>query len=73
LRASDARLRVQLSARRVAAALSQEKFTCTSQRQRLLIHALEQSPSTIIVTDSEGKIVYANSKLVARPAIASRK
>jgi len=65
LRASDARLRVQLSARRVAAALSQEKFTRTSQRQRLLIHALEQSPSTIIVTDSEGKIVYANPKFVS--------
>lgn len=64
-RASEARARAQLSAKRVAAALSQEKYTRASQRQRLLIHALEQSPATIIVTDSEGKIVYANPKFVS--------
>jgi PAS domain S-box-containing protein len=29
------------------------------------MHALEQSPATIIVTDVEGKIVYANPKFVA--------
>lgn len=63
-RASEARARAQLSAKRVATALSQEKYTRASQRQRLLMHALEQSPATIIVTDSEGKIVYANPKFV---------
>lgn len=65
LRTSEARLRAQLSAKRVATALSQEKYSRASQRQRLLMHALEQSPATIIVTDSEGKIVYANPKFVA--------
>ncbi|WP_126447495.1 PAS domain S-box protein [Sulfuricystis multivorans] len=64
-RASEARVRAQLSAKRVATALSQEKYTRASQRQRLLMHALEQSPATIIVTDSEGKIVYANPKFVS--------
>lgn len=64
-RASEARARAQLSAKRVATALSQEKYTRASQRQRLLMHALEQSPATIIVTDSEGKIVYANPKFVS--------
>ncbi|NWG30461.1 MAG: PAS domain S-box protein [Rhodocyclaceae bacterium] len=64
-RASEARARAQLSAKRVATALSQEKFTRASQRQRLLMHALEQSPATIIVTDSEGRIVYANPKFVS--------
>ncbi|MFN6960823.1 MAG: PAS domain S-box protein [Rhodocyclaceae bacterium] len=65
LRASEARARAQLSAKRVATALSREKYTRASQRQRLLMHALEQSPATIIVTDSEGKIVYANPKFVS--------
>lgn len=64
-RASEARARAQLSAKRVATALSREKYTRASQRQRLLMHALEQSPATIIVTDSEGKIVYANPKFVS--------
>lgn len=64
LRESDARARAQDSAKRVASALSREKYTTASQRQRLLMHALEQSPATIIVTDAEGKIVYANPKFV---------
>lgn len=64
-RESEARARAQMSAKRVATALSQEKYTSASQRQRLLMHALEQSPATIIVTDAEGKIVYANPKFVS--------
>lgn len=64
LKESDARARAQDSAKRVATALSREKYTSASQRQRLLMHALEQSPATIIVTDAEGKIVYANPKFV---------
>lgn len=64
-RESEARTRAQVSAKRVATALSQEKYTSASQRQRLLMHALEQSPATIIVTDAEGKIVYANPKFVS--------
>lgn len=65
LRESEARARAQVRAKRVATALTQEKTTSISQRQRLLMHALEQSPATIIVTDVEGKIVYANPKFVA--------
>ncbi len=65
LRESDARARAQDSAKRVATSLSGEKYTSASQRQRLLMHALEQSPATIIVTDVEGKIVYANPKFSA--------
>lgn len=65
LRDSDARSRAQDSAKRVATSLSSEKYTHASQRQRLLMHALEQSPATIIVTDAEGKIIYANPKFVA--------
>lgn len=65
LRESDARARAQDSAKRVATSLSREKYTSASQRQRLLMHALEQSPATIIVTDAEGKIIYANPKFVA--------
>jgi len=64
LRDSDARNRAQDSARRVATALSREKYAGASQRERLLMHALEQSPATIIVTDAEGKIIYANPKFV---------
>lgn len=64
LRDSDARSRAQDSAKRVATALSREKYSTASQRQRLLMHALEQSPATIIVTDAEGKIIYANPKFV---------
>ncbi len=64
-RESEARTKAQVSAKRVATALSQEKYTSASQRQRLLMHALEQSPATIIVTDVEGKIVYANPKFVS--------
>ncbi|MBU3907782.1 MAG: PAS domain S-box protein [Gammaproteobacteria bacterium] len=61
---SEARSKAQSSAKRIATALSREKYTSASQRQRLLMHALEQSPATIIVTDAEGKIVYANPKFV---------
>lgn len=64
LKDSEARARAQTSAKRVATALSREKYTSASQRQRLLMHALEQSPATIIVTDAEGRIVYANPKFV---------
>lgn len=48
--------------RQVAAALSPEKFSTSSQRMRLLIHALEQSPATIVITDTDGHILYANPK-----------
>lgn len=65
LKESAARARAQDSAKRVGTALSREKYSSASQRQRLLMHALEQSPATIIVTDAEGKIVYANPKFVA--------
>lgn len=64
LRDSDARARAQDSAKRIATSLSREKYTSASQRQRLLMHALEQSPATIIVTDAEGRIAYANPKFV---------
>lgn len=64
LRDSDARAKARNSAKRVAAALSKENPASVSQRQRLLMHALEQSPATIIVTDAEGKILYANPKFV---------
>lgn len=64
LRDSDARTKAQDSAKRVATSLSREKYTSASQRQRLLMHALEQSPATIIVTDAEGRIAYANPKFV---------
>lgn len=63
-RTAEAKAKVQGSVRKVAAALSREKVSEPSQRMRLLIHALEQSPATIIVTDSEGRIVYANPKFV---------
>lgn len=65
LKESEARARAQDSAKRVGTALSRERYSSASQRQRLLMHALEQSPATIIVTDAEGKIVYANPKFVA--------
>ncbi len=65
LKESEARARAQDSAKRVGTALTREKYSSASQRQRLLMHALEQSPATIIVTDAEGKIVYANPKFVA--------
>ena len=70
LRESDARARAQDSAKRVATTLSRERYSSASQRQRLLMHALEQSPATIIVTDAEGKIVYANPKFVATTGYA---
>lgn len=70
LKDSEARARAQVSAKRVATSLSREKYTSASQRQRLLMHALEQSPATIIVTDAEGKIIYANPKFVATTGYA---
>jgi len=59
---SGNRTKASDKARKVAASLSREKRTEASQRMRLLIHALEQSPATIIVTDAEGHILYANPK-----------
>jgi PAS domain S-box-containing protein len=64
IRQSEIRAKSQGTVRRVAAALSAEKQIESSQRMRLLIHALEQSPATIIVTDAEGRIIYANPKFV---------
>ena len=64
LRQSQLRSQAQEDARRVATALSQEDYASSSQRERLLIHALEYSPATIIITDVEGKVVYANPKFV---------
>lgn len=65
LKESDNRLRAQQDAQRVASALSvRETKVAATQRERLLMHALEYSPATIIVTDAEGKVVYANPKFV---------
>lgn len=64
VRESETRRRAQEDARRVADALSGEHDASVSQRERLLMHALEYSPATIIVTDVEGRIVYANPKFV---------
>lgn len=61
---TETKARARGSAKKVAQALSREKYSEGSQRMRLLIHALEQSPATIIVTDSEGRIIYANPKFV---------
>lgn len=65
LRESEALSRAQQSAKRAASGLTDERRTAVSQRQRLLMHAVEESPATIIVTDSEGKIVFANPKFSA--------
>ncbi len=62
LRNAAAKAKAHVTARRVAATLSREKRPESSQRMRLLIHALEQSPATIIISDAEGRIVYANPK-----------
>ena len=62
LRESEALSRAQQSAKRAASGLTDERRTAVSQRQRLLMHAVDESPATIIVTDSEGKIVFANPK-----------
>lgn len=64
LRQSQMRLQAQQDARRVATTLSQEDYASSTQRERLLIHALEYSPATIIITDAEGTVVYANPKFV---------
>lgn len=64
LRDSDARSRAHDSAKRVGTALGRENPKRLSQRERLLMHALEQSPATIIVTDADARIVYANPKFV---------
>lgn len=60
----DARERAEEEARRVATSLTAEQYSAATQRERLLMHALEYSPATIIITDAEGKIVYANPKFV---------
>lgn len=65
LRESDARNQAQESAKRAGSVLTKERRTAISQRQRLLMHAVDQSPSTIIVTDEEGRIVFANPKFIA--------
>ena len=44
LRQSQIRSQAQEDARRVATTLSQEDYASSSQRERLLIHALEYSP-----------------------------
>ncbi|MDK9724159.1 MAG: PAS domain S-box protein [Sterolibacteriaceae bacterium MAG5] len=62
IRAAETKAKTQGSVKKVAAALSREKYSESSQRMRLLIHALEQSPATIIVTDADGRILYANPK-----------
>lgn len=64
LRESDVRQRADATAHRVAASLTQAQHPNVTQRERLLMHALEYSPATIIITDAEGRIVYANPKLV---------
>jgi PAS domain S-box-containing protein len=65
LRETEVRERVQEDARRVATSLSPEDCSTTSDRERLLMHALEYSPATIIITDTAGRIVYANPKFSA--------
>jgi PAS domain S-box-containing protein len=62
LKDGESRARSQEEARRVATALSATDPSSASQRERLLIHALEYSPATIIVTDTEGNVAYANPK-----------
>lgn len=64
LRDSDVRQRADATARRVASSLTQAQHANVTQRERLLMHAVEYSPATIIITDAEGCIVYANPKLV---------
>lgn len=64
IRAAETKAKAKGSVKKVAAALSREKYSESSQRMRLLIHALEQSPATIIVTDADGRIIYANPKFV---------
>lgn len=70
LREFDQRNRAAEDARRVATSLTTEQYSAASQRERLLMHALEYSPATIIVTDAEGRIVYANPKFVATTGYA---
>jgi PAS domain S-box-containing protein len=70
LRDSQLRSRAQEDAQRVATSLSQEECTAVSQRERLLMHALEYSPATIIITDAEGRIVYTNPKFAATTGYA---
>lgn len=67
LRESNLRQRSQEEARRIATTLTTpQKIPAQghtpAQRDRLLIHALEHSPATIIITDSDGRIIYANPK-----------
>jgi PAS domain S-box-containing protein len=70
LRESNLRQRSQEEARRIATTLNTPQAEtlapgqALAQRDRLLMHALEHSPATIIITDSDGRIVYANPKFV---------
>lgn len=64
LRESNLRQRSQEEARRIATTLTGPNGEVPAQRERLLMHALEHSPATIIITDSDGRIVYANPKFV---------
>jgi PAS domain S-box-containing protein len=70
LRESNLRQRSQEEARRIATTLNTSHTEtlasgqALAQRDRLLMHALEHSPATIIITDSDGRIVYANPKFV---------
>lgn len=64
LRESNLRQRSQEEARRIATTLTAPQGQTPAQRDRLLMHALEHSPATIIITDSDGRIVYANPKFV---------
>ncbi len=74
LRESNLRQRSQEEARRIATTLTTPQGETSAQgdtpghapaqRDRLLMHALEHSPATIIITDSDGRIVYANPKFV---------
>lgn len=74
LRESTLRQRSQEEARRAADTLTQPGHATqpgepgqpqtATQRDRLLTHAIENSPATIIITDNEGRIVYANPKFV---------
>lgn len=70
LRESNLRQRSQEEARRIATTLTTPQAQASAQghapaqRDRLLMHALEHSPATIIITDNDGRIVYANPKFV---------
>lgn len=64
LRENTMRARAQEDARHVVSSFAQHEDAQASQRERLMMHAMKYSPATIIITDAEGKIVYANPKFV---------